>query len=272
MPDKPQSRVEAAAHGLDRVHQAADPLQRVELALQRHDDAGGGHQRVQRQQTQGPAGSPAESPGTRRIPAASVRAFRSRNSRFSAGTSSISAPARSLSEASSDRLGDRGRADRLVAEVAVHQQVVGAAMPLRAGDAQAGRGVSLRVHVDQQDGQPGDRERSSEIDRRRGLADAAFLVRHGQDKWFGDDSPRGHEQMRRRTTLVRPGRRGSVIAVFRDEPERVLACRIRLNRRQSARTDDAPRLSARSAISAAGIAGLGQHFPGMFAHARRLPS
>ena len=83
-----------------------------------------------------------------------------------------------------------GRADRLLAEVPVHQKVVGAAVPFRAGHAQTGRGIALWIHVDEQDGQARNRERGSEINRRRGLADAAFLVRHGQDKWFSDDGPR----------------------------------------------------------------------------------
>ena len=88
------------------------------------------------------------------------------------------------------RVGDRSRPNRFIAKVAIHQQVIGAAMPFGAGDAQPGGGIALRVHVDEQDRHASDRKGSREVDRRRGLADAAFLVRHSQDEWFGNDSPR----------------------------------------------------------------------------------
>ncbi len=49
---KAKLRIEASADGLDRMHQTADSLQRVKFALQRHDDAGGGDERIERQQTE----------------------------------------------------------------------------------------------------------------------------------------------------------------------------------------------------------------------------
>jgi hypothetical protein len=39
-----------------------------------------------------------------------------------------------------------------------------------------GAGVALRVHVDHEDTQPAERQRSGKIDGRRGLADAALLI------------------------------------------------------------------------------------------------
>src|SRR6201999_2080720 len=43
-------------------------------------------------------------------------------------------------------------------------------------DAHAGRGVALRIEVDQQDAAAGRSERGGEVDRRGGLADPAFLI------------------------------------------------------------------------------------------------
>jgi hypothetical protein len=68
-------------------------------------------------------------------------------------------------------------------------------MSLRTGDTQAGRGIALRVHVNQQDWQTADRKCGGEIDRRRRLTDAALLVRDSQDKWFGDDGPQDDKRI-----------------------------------------------------------------------------
>ena len=43
-----------------------------------------------------------------------------------------------------------GWAGRLVRQEAFHQQVVGAALPFRAGYAEAGGSIALWVHVDEQ--------------------------------------------------------------------------------------------------------------------------
>ncbi len=47
-------------------------------------------------------------------------------------------------------------------------------------DAEAGRGVALRVEIDDQHILADGGERGAEIDRRRGLADAALLVGDGE--------------------------------------------------------------------------------------------
>ena len=53
------------------------------------------------------------------------------------------------------------------------------------GDAETGRGVALRVEVDHQHPVAERRQRGAEVDRGRGLADAALLVGDGKDMGFG---------------------------------------------------------------------------------------
>ena len=47
--------------------------------------------------------------------------------------------------------------------------------------AQAGRGVALRIEIDQQRARAGLGQADGQIDGRGRLADAAFLIRHAQD-------------------------------------------------------------------------------------------
>ena len=53
------------------------------------------------------------------------------------------------------------------------------------GDAEAGAGIALRVEVDDQHAPAGGGQGGGEIDRRRGLADAALLVGDGEDAGAG---------------------------------------------------------------------------------------
>ena len=52
--------------------------------------------------------------------------------------------------------------------------------PAGAIDAEAGRGIALRIEIDDQDFLADGGERGAEIDRGRGFADAAFLVGDGE--------------------------------------------------------------------------------------------
>src|ERR1700710_2740356 len=56
------------------------------------------------------------------------------------------------------------------------QQLVARMFALIVTDAHAGRGIALRIEVDQQHPAAGRGERGGEVDRGRGLADPAFLV------------------------------------------------------------------------------------------------
>jgi hypothetical protein len=56
--------------------------------------------------------------------------------------------------------------------------------PPSSGDAETGRGVALRVEIDHQHARADRGQRRGEIDRRRGLADAALLVGDDQYPWL----------------------------------------------------------------------------------------
>ena len=73
-------------------------------------------------------------------------------------------------------VGDDGFAQRRFAD----QHVVGRDAAVAAVDAEAGRGVALRIEIDDQHALADGGERRAEIDRRRGLADAALLVGDGE--------------------------------------------------------------------------------------------
>ena len=70
----------------------------------------------------------------------------------------------------------RGRLDRVAHRHLADQDVVGRALPALAVDAEPGRGIALRVEVDDQHVLADRGERGAEVDRGRGLADAALLV------------------------------------------------------------------------------------------------
>src|ERR1700744_1470498 len=131
-------------------------------------------------------------------------------------------------------------------------------MSLRSSNTEAGRSVALWIHVDQQDGQSSDRERGGEIDRRGRLSDAAFLVRYSQDKWTGNDGPRGHKR-------VSPRYRGH--SVFHGESERALP---RDLSRRSVGEGNHGTTTDKIGDLDAGIPCFGEYFPGMFSHARGL--
>ena len=75
----------------------------------------------------------------------------------------------------------RGRHDRFAQRRFADQHVVGRAAAAAAIDAETGRGVALRIEIDDQHALADRGERGAEIDRGRGLADAALLVGERQD-------------------------------------------------------------------------------------------
>ena len=103
------------------------------------------------------------------------------SSRLNAGTSSISAPARSRVA------GITNRFLRLVGSTAssggrvLHEDVVDRGADVAGVDPEAGRRVALGVEVDHQHPQARLRQGGTEVDRGRGLAHAALLVGDGDD-------------------------------------------------------------------------------------------
>ena len=65
------------------------------------------------------------------------------------------------------------------------QHVIGRAVAVAAVDAEPGRGVALRIEIDDQHALADGGQRGAEIDRGRGLADAALLVGERQDARMG---------------------------------------------------------------------------------------
>ena len=122
-------------------------------------------------------------------------ARRSFSSREKAGTSSISAPARSMVAGTTKRLLHRGRLDTVLDRRVVHDDVVDRALDVAVADPEPGCGVALRVEVDDEHPETEVGERRTEIDGRSRLADPALLVGDCQD-------PRQRDRFRTRPEIV----------------------------------------------------------------------
>ena len=75
----------------------------------------------------------------------------------------------------------RGRHDDVAEAALADQHVVAGGDAALAVDAEAGRGIALRIEIDDEDALADRRERRAEVDRGRRLADAALLIRHDKD-------------------------------------------------------------------------------------------
>ncbi len=75
----------------------------------------------------------------------------------------------------------RGRDDDFAQGFFAHQHVVARSHPSFAIDAEAGRGVALGIEIDDQHALADRGQRGAEVDGGGGLADAALLVRHGEN-------------------------------------------------------------------------------------------
>ena len=75
----------------------------------------------------------------------------------------------------------RGRHHGVAQRRFADQHVIGRAVAAAAVDAEAGRGVALRIEIDDQHALADRGQRGAEIDRGGGLADAALLVGERQD-------------------------------------------------------------------------------------------
>ncbi len=168
--------IEVVADEFEGRKQLGQSFQRVVLALQRDEDAIGGGQCVHGQQ-----------PERRRAVDEDV-VVRGRGIRQKAGQSMFATFQRCQLDFGSCQ-GDRGRNDvhpldrtghgQVGQWSAIDDRVVDRSLDLVAVEAQAARCVALGIQVDDEDSLARQGEIAPEVHDRRGLADAAFLIRAG---------------------------------------------------------------------------------------------
>ena len=156
--------------------QLAETLQRVVLALDRDEHLLGGSEPVDRQQPErGRAvdqdvvvvvDDRLDRPAESGLPA-------ERRHQFDLGAGQVEACRRD------EQALDVGRLDAVLQRHLVHQHVVHRGLEAAVLDAEPGRGVALRVEVDDQRPLAELGETGTDVDRRRRLADATLLVGHG---------------------------------------------------------------------------------------------
>ena len=108
-------------------------------------------------------------------------ALRSRSSRLKAGTSSISAPARSRLAGATNRFRTELPSTQSSIGVVAEEHVVHRGLERPDVDPQAGAGVALRIEIDDQGAVAELGQAGAEVDRGGGLADATLLVGDGDD-------------------------------------------------------------------------------------------
>ena len=169
-----QLRIDAGADLLDGLHQGAQALERVVLALHRDHHGIRGHQRIQREHVE----------RRRTVDQNHVEILAHRLQRIA------QLEFASRNHAEQPDLGGRqiliGRHQHEAAVLDRHQRFHGGAIAqhhLATGarlrvlvDAASHGGIALRIEVDQQHAPFGRRQRGSKIDGGRGLSDAAFLI------------------------------------------------------------------------------------------------
>ena len=187
MPSISRSGFTDVADLLDGVDQRREPLERVVLALHRHQHAVGGHQGVDRQHVQ----------RRRAVDEDHVVVVAHRLQRHGAaaarGRRSSSAAAPRRRSGPGWRAAARSRAPAACSDAprrAVQSPTSTSQLPcssVRLLDAAAHGGVALRVEVHQQHAAPRRRQRGGEVDGSGGLADPALLVGDGDHAFHGRD-------------------------------------------------------------------------------------
>ena len=168
---------------VDGVEQRREPLERVVLALHRDQHAVGGDEgvhgeHVERRRTVDEDDVEGLALGLQRLAQLDLPADRqSEQAHFRGGEILIG---RQQHEVALRHRDERGRELGLP-----EQHFAGAALQLHLVDAATHGGVALRIQVDEEYPALGGGERCREIDRSGGLADAALLVRDGDDPFHG---------------------------------------------------------------------------------------
>ncbi len=173
-----ERRVEGAPHPLDGADEMAQPFEGVELDLERDQDGVRRAKRVQCQQVE--RGRAVDQDIVEARDATVDRVLEAKLALIA--VDQLELGARKVDRGGDDREArDRGRHHRPVERHAVHQDVVGGRFADGTSDAEPGARVPLRIEVDDQDRLPDRGQRGGQVDRRGRLADAALLVRHGDD-------------------------------------------------------------------------------------------
>src|SRR5690606_12118000 len=174
-----QARIDVTLNQADRVQELGQPLQRVELALDRNQHGVRRGERVQRQQAERRRAVHQDEivPAARRLERAPQHQLALRTvDQLDLGADQVAARGRHVEErkmeAADDDVVERGSLDHDVVHGRVH---------VRALDADPAGRVALRIHVDHERAPLGDSQAGAQIDGGRGLANAAFLVRDGDD-------------------------------------------------------------------------------------------
>src|SRR5438874_3223034 len=175
-----QIRIQARLHRLDDLEKCCDTLERVVLRLHRDDDAGRRDERVQGEETERwwtvdeNVGVPVDDVPGELVTKSHLAADR---------VDELNRTRRELERRRCDvdllRLGRPD--DRPERHVRVDENVRDAALDRVEVDPKADGEVRLWIEVDAEDFVAERRERAAEIDRARGLADAALLVRDRYD-------------------------------------------------------------------------------------------
>ena len=180
-----QAGVERAAHLFDGGQELRQAFEEPVLGLQRDDDRVGGGERVDREQVQrrgtvdqdigdglGIVGS--------RSAVAAQRAAQLIGAVVVAGDFKLD-PKKVHGRRGDEEARHRGRNDHLAQGFFADQHLVARGHARAAVDAEPGRGVALGIEIDDEDPLADGRQRRSEVDGCRRLADAALLVRHREN-------------------------------------------------------------------------------------------
>ena len=170
-------------HLLDRLDQLRQAFQREELALQRHQDRIGGRHGIDGEQIERRRAIDQHigEGGGVRPPGIERRERVAQTERAVARLADLQLEAGEIEGRGRDEEArHRGRQHRVAQARLADQHVIGRVAAAATVDAEPGRGIALRIEIDDQHLLADGGKRGAEIDRRRGLADAALLVGDGE--------------------------------------------------------------------------------------------
>ena len=179
---KGQRRIERAADALDRAQQMAETFEGIKLGLQRHENRIGRDQRVDGQNAEGRRA--VDENVVPAVPLLLQSALQPGVPAF--GGHQLDLRARQVDGGRHDRHVRHRRLDDAVLQGGRTQQGLidgwAATSPIQTD---TGRGVALRIQIDDQNPLATGRKGGGEIDRGGGLADPALLIGNRENAWPG---------------------------------------------------------------------------------------